>query len=50
VADDLPALIGAARLRHPDAMILLTEHLAYDRLLVAVIADRVAEASALPRS
>jgi sirohydrochlorin cobaltochelatase len=46
VADDLPTLIGAARLRHPDSMILLTEHLAYDRLLLLVIADRVAEALA----
>ncbi|MEO7910674.1 MAG: CbiX/SirB N-terminal domain-containing protein [Roseiflexaceae bacterium] len=46
VKDDLPALIAAARLRHPASTILLTEHLAYDRLLVSVIADRVAEALA----
>lgn len=46
VKDDLPALIAAARLRHPASMILLAEHLAYDHLLVSVIADRVAEALA----
>jgi sirohydrochlorin cobaltochelatase len=43
VQDDLPAIIVAARARHPAATILLAEHLAYDRLLVSVIADRVAE-------
>jgi hypothetical protein len=32
--------------RHPDTTILLAEHLAYDRLLVSAIADRVAEALA----
>lgn len=46
VKDDLPAIIAAARARHPAATILLTEHLAYDRLLVSVIADRVGEALA----
>jgi sirohydrochlorin cobaltochelatase len=46
VKDDLPAIIAAARERHPGAVILLAEHLAYDRLLVSVIADRVAEAQA----
>jgi sirohydrochlorin cobaltochelatase len=46
VKDDLPAIIAAARVRHPASTILLTEHLAYDRLLVSVIADRVAEALA----
>ena len=44
VRDDLPAIIAAARIRHPASTILLTEHLAYNRLLVSVIADRVAEA------
>jgi len=47
VKDDLPAIIAAARARHPDTTILLAEHLAYDRLLVSAIADRVAEALAL---
>ena len=47
VKDDLPAIIAAARLRHPASTILLAEHLSYDRLLVSVIADRVAEALAL---
>jgi len=47
VKDDLPTLIAAARLRHPASTILLAEHLAYDRLLVSVIADRVAEALAV---
>jgi sirohydrochlorin cobaltochelatase len=46
VKDDLPAIIAAARARHPASTILLAEHLAYDRLLVSVIADRVAEALA----
>jgi sirohydrochlorin cobaltochelatase len=46
VKDDLPTIIAAARMRHPGSTILLTEHLAYDRLLVSVIADRVAEALA----
>jgi sirohydrochlorin cobaltochelatase len=46
VKDDLPAIIAAARIRQPASTILLTEHLAYDRLLVSVIADRVAEALA----
>jgi len=46
VKDDLPAIIAAARARHPAATILLTEHLGYDRLLVSVIADRVGEALA----
>ena len=44
VREDLPAQIAAARARHPQATILLAEHLGYDRLLVPVIADRVAEA------
>jgi sirohydrochlorin cobaltochelatase len=44
VKDDLPLLIEAARARHPAATIILAEHLAYDSLLVAAIADRVAEA------
>jgi sirohydrochlorin cobaltochelatase len=41
VAKDLPAIIDAARLRHPAATILLAQHLAYDRLLISVITDRV---------
>ncbi|HEU5101780.1 MAG TPA: sirohydrochlorin chelatase [Roseiflexaceae bacterium] len=44
VQDDLPAIIAAARARHQSSTILLAEHLGYDRLLVSVIADRVAEA------
>ncbi len=40
VAKDLPAIIDAAQLRHPAATIRLAEHLAYDRLLISVIADR----------
>jgi sirohydrochlorin cobaltochelatase len=46
VAEDLPALIAAARQRHPAATILLAEHLGYDPLLVSAIADRVAEVAA----
>lgn len=50
VAEDLPILIDAARARHPAATIILAGHLAYDRLLLAVLADRLAEASMLPQS
>jgi sirohydrochlorin cobaltochelatase len=51
VAHDLPALIEEARGRHAGSTIILAEHLGYDRLLLAVIADRVAEAAALaPRA
>lgn len=46
VAEDLPALIEGARARHPGATILLAEHLAYDPLLVEVIAQRVRDAGA----
>jgi sirohydrochlorin cobaltochelatase len=46
VAEDLPALIETARAHHPARTILLAEHLGYDRLLLAVIADRVAEVAA----
>jgi sirohydrochlorin cobaltochelatase len=44
VMDDLPTIVAEARARHPDCTILLAEHLAYDRLLIAAIADRIAEA------
>jgi sirohydrochlorin cobaltochelatase len=50
VAEDLPLLIDAARARHPAASFTLAEHLAYDRLLLAVLADRIAEASVLSQS
>lgn len=43
VADDLPAAIAAARLENPAMTLLLGEHLAYDRLLIQPIVDRVAE-------
>jgi sirohydrochlorin cobaltochelatase len=43
VAEDLPAAIEAARQRHATTQIILAEHLAYDELLVRVIADRAAE-------
>lgn len=46
VAEDLPALIEGARARHPGATVLLAEHLAYDPLLVQVIAQRVQNAGA----
>jgi sirohydrochlorin cobaltochelatase len=48
VAEDLPAIIAAARLRHPTAAIALAEHLGYDPLLVRVIADRAASAAGEP--
>jgi sirohydrochlorin cobaltochelatase len=40
VAEDLPATIAAARQHHPTTSIVLAEYLAYDPLLVQVIADR----------
>ena len=43
VRDDLPQLIAMARDRHPHSTVILAEHLGYDRMLVSVIADRVAE-------
>lgn len=46
VVDDLPAIVADARSRHPSCTLLLAEHLGYDRLLVDVIAERVAEALA----
>jgi sirohydrochlorin cobaltochelatase len=46
VAEDLPRIIAAARDRHQAMSIALAEHLAYDPLLVRVIADRVAAARA----
>jgi sirohydrochlorin cobaltochelatase len=45
VKDDLPAIIAAARARHPASTILLAEHLGYDRLLVSAIADRVSDSN-----
>jgi sirohydrochlorin cobaltochelatase len=46
VIDDLPKIIELARARYPSSTIILAEHLSYDRLLVAAITDRVAEAIA----
>jgi sirohydrochlorin ferrochelatase len=43
-AEDIPAAIDAARARHPQAAIALSEHLGYDPLIGDVIAARVAEA------
>lgn len=41
VAEDLPELIAAARMRHPQTEIVLAAHLGYDTLLIPVIAARV---------
>ena len=46
VRDDLPAAIAASRAEHPGASLLLAEHLGYDPLLAAVLADRAREAAA----
>lgn len=40
VAEDLPRIIETARQRTPSVPIILTEHLAYDPLLLTIIADR----------
>jgi sirohydrochlorin cobaltochelatase len=50
VAEDLPATIEAARQRHTNTEFLLAKHLGYDALLVEVIAERTAGATALGRS
>lgn len=44
VREELPRLLAAARQRLPHTTIILSQHLGYDRLLVSVITDRVAEA------
>lgn len=44
VREQLPRLFAVARQRQPHSTILLAEHLGYDRLLVSVIDDRIAEA------
>ncbi|NJL35169.1 MAG: hypothetical protein HC893_16575 [Chloroflexaceae bacterium] len=43
VAEDLPQSITTAQIQHAPIPILLSEHLAYDPLLVTVIADRAKE-------
>ncbi len=49
VVEDLPAIVAEARARHPAMPIALAGHLAYDPLLLSVIADRVAEAITAPQ-
>ncbi len=49
VVEDLPAIVAEARARHPATPIALAGHLAYDPLLLSVIADRVAEAITAPQ-
>ncbi len=44
LTDMIATGIAAARIRHPDAMIIQAGPLAYDRRLLAAIADRVAQA------
>ncbi|HEU4323103.1 MAG TPA: CbiX/SirB N-terminal domain-containing protein [Roseiflexaceae bacterium] len=46
VAIELPALLATARLRHPDAVLLLADHLSFDRTLVSVVIDRIDEIGA----
>ncbi len=45
---DLPALLAAARRRHPDVTLLEASHLDYDLRLADVIADRLGELPAAP--
>jgi sirohydrochlorin ferrochelatase len=45
VRQDLPAIVEAARARHPGHQIVLAEHLGHDELLLEVITDRVEEAA-----
>ena len=49
VVEDLPAIVAEACTRHPTTPIALAGHLAYDPLLLSVIADRVAEALTAPQ-
>jgi sirohydrochlorin ferrochelatase len=41
VARDLPAILAAARQRHPQLPLCLASHLGYDPLLATVLADRI---------
>ncbi len=43
VAIELPALLATARLRHPEGLLLLAEHLSFDRALVSAVIDRIDE-------
>ncbi|MBC8163013.1 MAG: sirohydrochlorin chelatase [Roseiflexaceae bacterium] len=47
VAKDLPQLFSQANEHHPQMNIVVAEHLGYDRLLLAPIADRVCGAAAV---
>ena len=44
VAEDIPAALAAAHANHPALQIVLARYLGYDPQLVAVIADRAAQA------
>jgi len=48
VAEDLPTLIAQAQQRHPHVALTLAPHLGYDRALLEVVVDRVAETLAFP--
>ncbi|GAB4212232.1 MAG: hypothetical protein OHK0022_47790 [Roseiflexaceae bacterium] len=45
VAIELPALLATARVRHPDGLLLLADHLSFDRALVSLVIDRIDEIS-----
>jgi sirohydrochlorin ferrochelatase len=47
VAEDLPVLIAQAQQRHPHVALTLAPHLGYDRALLEVVVDRVAETLSL---
>lgn len=49
VASELPTLLAAARARYPDELLLLAEHLSFDRCLTTAVIDRISETLALPR-
>ena len=46
---DLPAILAAARRRHPEITLLEASHLDYDLRLADVIADRLSELPAADR-
>jgi sirohydrochlorin ferrochelatase len=43
VAEDLPAIVGEARKRHPALGLHLSQHLGFDPLLADIVADRYSE-------
>lgn len=43
VATELPTLLATARVRYPNELLLLAEHLSFDRSLLTAVLDRISE-------